>query len=164
MFDSSFTGYQGTVIVDSKPYHLGLYDTAGQEEYDRLRPLSYPQTDVFIIAYSVVNPSSYANVKTKWYPEVHHNCPNTPIILVGTKTDLREDTEILERLEARKEAPITYEQGLKMAEEIGAKKYMECSAYTLRGVKELFDECIREVLKHQNKDKKIKKKKNCNIL
>lgn len=52
-------------MVAGEPYTLGLFDTAGQEDYDRLRPLSYPQTDVFLVCFSVVNPSSYENVKEK---------------------------------------------------------------------------------------------------
>lgn len=52
-------------MVDGKPINLGLWDTAGQEDYDRLRPLSYPQTDVFLICFSVVSPPSFENVRTK---------------------------------------------------------------------------------------------------
>lgn len=52
-------------MVDGKPISLGLWDTAGQEDYDRLRPLSYPQTDVFLICFSIVNPPSFDNVKSK---------------------------------------------------------------------------------------------------
>jgi len=83
-------------MVDGKPISLGLWDTAGQEYYDRLRPLSYPQTDVFLCAFSVVSSSSFEKVLSKWYPEVSHHCPNVPIILVGTKVDLREDSPILQ--------------------------------------------------------------------
>lgn len=97
-------------MVDGKPINLGLWDTAGQEDYDRLRPLSYPQTDVFLICFSLVNPASFENVRAKWYPEVRHHCPATPIILVGTKLDLREDKETIERLKDKKLAPITYPQ------------------------------------------------------
>ena len=52
-------------MIGGEPYTLGLFDTAGQEDYDRLRPLSYPQTDVFLVCYSVVAPASYENVKEK---------------------------------------------------------------------------------------------------
>jgi hypothetical protein len=67
-----------------EPYTLGLFDTAGQEDYDRLRPLSYPQTDVFLICFNVTSPPSFENVKEKWFPEVRHHCPATSCIIVGT--------------------------------------------------------------------------------
>ncbi|MBZ3888311.1 Ras-related C3 botulinum toxin substrate 3 [Sciurus carolinensis] len=120
-----FDNYSANVMVDGKPVNLGLWDTAGQEDYDRLRPLSYPQT---------------------WYPEVRHHCPHTPILLVGTKLDLRDDKDTIERLRDKKLAPITYPQGLAMAREIGSVKYLECSALTQRGLKTVFDEAIRAVL------------------
>ncbi|CAH1759394.1 24411_t:CDS:2 [Entrophospora sp. SA101] len=133
-------------MVDGKPISLGLWDTAGQEDYDRLRPLSYPQTDVFLICFSLVSPSSYENVKSKWYPEIMHHTTNTPLILVGTKLDLREDKETIQKLKQKSQIPITYPQGLQMAKDIGAVRYLECSALTQKGLKSVFDEAIRAVL------------------
>jgi Ras-related C3 botulinum toxin substrate 1 len=160
-----FDNYSANVMVDGKPINLGLWDTAGQEDYDRLRPLSYPQTDVFLIAYSIVNPSSFENVRAKWFPEVSHHCPNTPIVLTGTKLDLREDQETIEKLGAKRQAPITYEQGMQMAKEIGAVKYMECSALTQKGLKAVFDEAIRVVITPPDVKKgKAKKRGGCNLL
>ncbi|KAJ3198202.1 Ras- C3 botulinum toxin substrate 3, partial [Dinochytrium kinnereticum] len=157
----SFDNYSANVMVDGKPINLGLWDTAGQEDYDRLRPLSYPQTDVFLICFSLVSPPSFENVRTKWFPEIGHHAPNTPIILVGTKLDLREDREMIEKLREKRMAPITYPQGLQMAKEIGAVKYLECSALTQKGLKNVFDEAIRAVL---SPAQPAKRKKGCLLL
>jgi len=156
-----FDNYSANVMVDGKPINLGLWDTAGQEDYDRLRPLSYPQTDVFLICFSVISPASFENVRAKWYPEVSHHCPNTPIVLVGTKLDLREDQETISKLKDKGLTPITYPMGLQMAKEISACKYLECSALTQKGLKTVFDEAIRAVL---NPQKPSIKKKGCCLL
>lgn len=71
----SFDNYTANVFVDGRPISLGLWDTAGQDDYDRLRPLSYPDTDVFLICFSLVNPNSFANVADKWSPEISHHAP-----------------------------------------------------------------------------------------
>mmetsp|Transcript_12010 Transcript_12010/g.30913 ORF Transcript_12010/g.30913 Transcript_12010/m.30913 type:complete len:193 (+) Transcript_12010:77-655(+) len=141
-----FDNYSANVMVDGKPINLGLWDTAGQEDYDRLRPLSYPQTDVFLICFSIISPASFENVRAKWYPEVSHHCPQTPIILVGTKLDLREDKDTITALNDKNLMPLNYPQGLQMAKEINAVKYLECSALTQKGLKTVFDDAIRAVL------------------
>lgn len=160
-----FDNYSCNLMVDDKVINLGLWDTAGQEDYDRLRPLSYPQTDVFLLCFSVVSPPSLANIRAKWNPEVTHHCPNVPKILVATKIDLREDAEAVQRLADRKMSPSTPEQGRKMAEEIGAARYFEVSALTGQGLKAVFEEAIRAVLnpKDSQADKKKNKKGRCSI-
>ncbi|XP_055382963.1 ras-related protein Rac1-like [Condylostylus longicornis] len=153
-----FDNYSTNVMVDGKPISLGLWDTAGQEDYDRLRPLSYPQTDVFLICFSLDNPASFENVRAKWFPEIRHHKPNTPIILVGTKLDLRDNKDVIEKLRVKKLSPVAYPQGLGMAKDIGAVKYLECSALTQKGLKTVFDEAIRSVL-CPTMNKKTKKNK-----
>jgi len=82
-------------------------------------------------------------IKVQWYPEIEHHAPNVPIILVGTKLDLRDDEGTRENLRQKKMAPIQYEQAVQVAKDIKAYKYMECSALTQRNLKNVFDEAIR---------------------
>jgi small GTP-binding protein len=76
------------IVVDGEPVNIGLWDTAGQDEYDRLRPHSYPNTDVILVCFSLVSQTSFDNVRYKWYPEIAFHCPNTPLKLIGTMQDL----------------------------------------------------------------------------
>lgn len=147
-------------MVDGKPVNVGLWDTAGQEDYDRLRPLSYPQTDVFLICFSIISPYSFDNVKSKWWPEIQHHAPNVPIILVGTKSDLRSDPNMLQQLQAKGLAVISKDQAEGRAREINAKTYMECSALTQEGLKAVFDSAIQAAI---NKPKP-KPKGKCSII
>jgi len=165
----TYDNYSSNVLMDGKPINLSLWDTAGQDEYDKLRPLSYPQTDIFLICFSLTDPATLENVRSKWNPEVVHHCPNTPIILVGTKSDLR-DAELkklpvsvgaigrrLSRAEGkmdsvqkiqeqRRATSIEHVLGIAMAKEIDAVKYVECSALTKKNLNIVFDEAIRCVL------------------
>jgi len=141
VFDNFTTG----VEVDGKLINFALWDTAGQEEYARLRALSYPETDVFLLCFSVVEPSSFENIKSKWYPEVTHHCPEAKILLVGTKIDLRDDKATLEKLNGEK-LP-TPDMAHKLAESLsGVRGYFECSALTQEGLKRVFEEAIRAVI------------------
>ncbi len=83
------------MVVDGKELGLEVWHTAGAQDYDRLRPLSYNNTDVFIVCFSVVSPTSFASVFEKWIPELRHHAPHTPFVLLGTQTDLREDPVIV---------------------------------------------------------------------
>nr|KJB11996.1 hypothetical protein B456_002G197500 [Gossypium raimondii] len=88
-----FDNFSANVVVDGNTVNLGLWDTAGQEDYNRLRPLSYRGADVFLLAFSLISKASYENVSKKWIPELRHYAPGVPIILVGTKLDLRDDKQ-----------------------------------------------------------------------
>ena len=131
--------------IGDEPYTLGLFDTAGQEDYDRLRPLSYPQTDVFLVCFSVTSPASFENVREKWFPEVHHHCPGVPCLIVGTQVDLRNDESVKEKLAKQKMVPVSKQDGENMAKQLGAVKYVECSALTQYKLKDVFDEVYPNV-------------------
>lgn len=126
-----FDNFNSELTIEDKTYSLNLFDTAGQEDYDRLRPLSYPLTDVFLVCFSVVMPTSYRNIKEKWVSEISYYCPTTPFILIGLQSDLRGNREVVEKLAKDKLKPIEPAKGEKLAKSIGAVKYMECSAFTL---------------------------------
>jgi len=141
-----FDNYVVNLTAGEDTIELGLWDTAGQEEYDRLRPLSYANANVFLICFSVVNPTSFENVTSKWYPEVLHFCPNIPIIVVGTKFDLRADDKTIARLKESNQAPISAEAGEDLAKKLKAVKFIECSAFTGHNLKLVFDEAVKAVL------------------
>ena len=107
-----------------------------QETYDRLRTLSYFDTDVFIVCFSVEDPDSFENIKTKWIPEIRQYRPNTPFILVGTQTDLRGSVVDLTN------ECITYIQGKKAARKYDAETYLECSALEGQGLEAIFKRAL----------------------
>eukprot|EP01116_Phalansterium_solitarium_P011753 TRINITY_DN2751_c0_g1_i2.p2 TRINITY_DN2751_c0_g1~~TRINITY_DN2751_c0_g1_i2.p2 ORF type:complete len:267 (-),score=88.41 TRINITY_DN2751_c0_g1_i2:534-1334(-) len=141
-----FENHTKQVTRDGSLVLLHLWDTAGQEEYDRLRPLSYPSSDIVIVAFSTVSPVSLKNVKEKWAPEIQHYLPDTPAFLVGTKVDLREQGARDPHSEYF--SPVTKEMGEAAAKELGAT-YMEICAKTGQGLNELFEAAISVSLKNR---------------
>ncbi|XP_003742664.1 ras-like GTP-binding protein Rho1 [Galendromus occidentalis] len=154
-----FENYVADIEVDGKQVELALWDTAGQEDYDRLRPLSYPDTDVILMCFSIDSPDSLENINEKWHPEVKHFCPSVPIVLVANKKDLRSDSGTIKELAKMKQEPVRGEEGLAMAEKINAYGYLECSARTKEGVREVFELATRAALQV-----KPRKRKRCALL
>ena len=144
-------GVAGLVLqVGKQAVQLALWDTAGQEDYDKLRPLSYPDTDVLLLCFSIDNPDSLENVAEKWAAEIHHFCPKIPVILVGTKKDLRHDERSRRQLDELKVKAVTPEEGHVMADNIGAAAYLECSAKTREGVQDVFEAAARAALQRRH--------------
>ncbi|XP_074050993.1 rho-related GTP-binding protein RhoB [Macrotis lagotis] len=145
-----FENYVADIEVDGRQVELALWDTAGQEDYDRLRPLSYPDTDVVLLCFSADSPDSLENVPEKWVPEVRHFCPSVPIILVANKKDLRHDEHVRGELARAKQEPVRTEDGRAMALRIQAHDYLECSAKTKEGVREVFETATRAALQKRH--------------
>merc|ERR1712232_295735 len=140
-----FENYTAQMKRGKQNILLHLWDTAGQEDYDRLRPLSYPGADVVLLCFSLVTKASYHAIKEKWSPEVKHYVPNVPHIPVGTKVDLR-DSEMADPHTTKFE-PISKEEGEQMAQQIKAAAYVEVSSKTRKGLDFVFetaDNCALE--------------------
>jgi len=156
-----FENYTADMELNGKSIYLHLWDTAGQEDYDRLRPLSYPGTDVVLLCFSLVSEASFESVQEKWDPEIKHFLPTVPKILVGLKVDLR-DSKTPDPSIGKFEC-ITTQQGLELAKEIGAFKYVESSAKTRMGLSDVFqasiDACIAKSNEKEQKRKERRKKK-----
>jgi small GTP-binding protein len=152
-----FENYSCALMVDGKPISLQLWDTAGQEDYDKLRPLSYPQTDGFLLCFSISSPNSFANIKSKWYPELVHYCgTNVPIVLVGLKSDLRTDRATIRHLQGLGKDLVSQQEAEALAEELGME-YREMSALTQEGMMNTFNTVVRSSLEGQKKKKPKKK-------
>jgi len=139
------------IFVDNVHIELSLWDTAGQEEFDRLRSLSYDNTDVVVLCFSVDSKDSLENVESKWVGEIQENCPGVKLVLVALKCDLRENNDededgAADGAQREKKPMIDYNQGLDVARRIKAMRYLECSAMRNRGVNEAFTEAARVAL------------------
>ncbi|KAL2065583.1 hypothetical protein VTL71DRAFT_3253 [Oculimacula yallundae] len=146
-----FENYVHDIFVDGVHIELSLWDTAGQEEFDRLRSLSYDDTHAIMLCFSVDSKDSLENVESKWVGEIAENCQGVKLVLVALKCDLREqnadDETPAEGGQVReKKDMIDYAQGLEVARRINALRYLECSAMRNRGVNEAFTEAARVAL------------------
>ena len=143
--------------IDGKEVAFNLWDTAGQEGYERLRTLSYPETDIFLMCFCIDSEASLKNVEAKWWPEVGHHCPDGKFILVGLKGDLCEDSG--------GKTLLTLEQLNAVATKIDAIKYLECSAKKQINVDQVFIEAARAILGYTPASSSRKKhSKKCLIL
>lgn len=136
---------------------MALWDTPGQEDHERIRPFSYSETDVILMCFSIDSRISFENIPSKWIPEIKNFCSNVPIILVGNKKDTRNNNDAFKVLKGRKQEPVKSQEGKAMAEQIQAFDYIECSAKTKEGVREVFETATRAALQVNKKRKKEKK-------
>ena len=147
--------------VGDEHYNLQLCEASGSEDYDRLRPIMYPGTDVVLVCFSVVDPVSFENIKERWIPEISHYCPGCPYLLVGLQTDLRGDPSTVETLARMKEKPIPPERAEELARQLNAVAYVECSALTKEGVQQVFDQMVLAALEGHYESKEMNR---CELL
>ncbi|XP_015200856.1 rho-related GTP-binding protein RhoH [Lepisosteus oculatus] len=141
------TVYENTgveVFMDGIQISLGLWDTAGSDTFKNIRPMSYQQADVILLCYSVSNHTSFVNVRHKWISEVRENLPRTPVLVVATQTDQRE-------MGPHRAHCITSAEGKRLAHDIRAKGYLECSALSNRGVQQVFECAVRTAVNQTKK-------------
>lgn len=136
-----FDNYNVNLPVNGSPCSVSLWDTAGQEDYDRLRFLSYPGTDVFVVCFDVANRSSFENVNEKWVHEARYYEPETPILLLATKTDLRNSR-----------STVSTREGMALAETLGVS-YAECSSITNTGVQEALNKAAEMAVSFNTQSK-----------
>jgi small GTP-binding protein len=139
------------VELDEATVTVTVWDTAGADQYDQLRRLSFPDSDIFLVCFCVVSPTSFVNAREKWFAEatVHGASPNAKVVLVGTKIDLRDDPSTNDRLRKKNMAPISREEGVALAKELGMAAYAETSALTGDGVQALFRACCAILLQRE---------------
>lgn len=138
------------VEVDGENVSLCIWDSAGQEEYDAVRPASYSETDLIFLCYSIENKNMLNNIGNKWMPEIRNYCPGAGTFLVALKTDLRTDDG----------KTASKEDGLNMQKKLGALEFFECSAKGNSGVTEVFDAAARWI-KENKKENAPKKRWYC---
>ncbi|VDI80353.1 rho-related GTP-binding protein RhoJ-like [Mytilus galloprovincialis] len=141
-----FENYAGTLAVAGSKYTIGIFDSAGQQDYTNLRAFSYRDSDVFILCYNIADRESFKNIKSFWIPEIkQYNVKKRPIILVATQSDSRHLYE----------DSVTCEEGVELAKDIGAECLIETSAITREGTTETFERVVMSALKHKKKKYKI---------
>lgn len=183
-----FENYVHDIFIDGQSVQLSLWDTAGQEEFDRLRSLSYSDTHCIMLCFSIDSPDSLENVQTRWVGEIADNCDGVKLVLVALKCDLRnnEDADIDQPIQQniddsfnpynphqsmnpyqQPKRLISYEEGLAVAKKVGALRYLECSAKKNRGVNEAFSEAARCALNAKPKgaaNDNVKQNHSCIIM
>lgn len=132
------------------PISISLWDTAGQDEYSRIRTLAYPGTDVFLVCFSVASEQTFENVPLKWIPEIKHHSPGVPIVVVGMQTD------IVNRA-------VSTERGREIAKRVGAADYVECSSREGSNVQAVMQAAVSATIAESAASKQ-KQQPRCHIL
>lgn len=126
--------FEMTLDQSGRGHTISVWDTVGSDDYDRLRPLSYPQTKLFLVCFSVTNRGSFDSVSQKWIPEIRHHNPETKWVLVGTKSDLRSEHGV-----------VTHKEAQTLVERMEGSDYLECSSLNQRDVSMVFEKAVAAI-------------------
>ncbi|XP_028398360.1 ras-like GTP-binding protein rhoA [Dendronephthya gigantea] len=162
-----FNTYTTQMTLNKQSLKLSLWDTAGNPDYDRIRPMAYPETDVFLLCFALDCPDSFINIRDKWIPEIRHFCPKTPVILVGTKKDLQcnkySSAMTVSTIQGLEQT--SSENGRHLAKQLAVYDYLECSARTMAGMREVFETAVQAAQYSAKKRKQERKRRQrCTIL
>lgn len=156
-----YDNYSGMINVDDQTVRLEIWDTAGQEDYSHLRPVSYPNTDIFLVCFSLISPSSLENIDRVWIPDLRaHLSGKFIFILVGLKSDLRDNFDSHRDEYDAESEPISRERAEEFKDRIGASEYIECSSSLRYNVKEVFEAAVKIVLK----DRQERNRRSCQLI
>ncbi|EDR00290.1 uncharacterized protein LACBIDRAFT_192093 [Laccaria bicolor S238N-H82] len=147
---SIFEAFVADRKVNGYDVELALWDTmAGTPDFDRIRPLNYPDTHVVLLCFSVDSQESFDGIEEHWIKELRHFLPFIPILLVATKTDLRYDAQVVNKLSHSGRHLITPEEGSMLARKIGATHYCETSAKQILGVQDTFHRAMQATVREE---------------
>ena len=113
--------------------------------------------DVCLMCFSLVDPRTYKNILKEYYAHFTTRRFDVPILVVGTKCDLVNNVDTLSRLRGEGEAPLTREDGLRLAETINAVGYVECSSLTGLGIDQVFREACKAGLDAKEREPRSKR-------
>jgi len=149
-----FTVFENTSVhipFGDSIVNLQIWDAAPQDAFSKLRAVSYSECNVFLLCFSIVSPPTFENVLRKWYPELLQSCPAVPIILVGCKSDLRENEAVVQKLAEHDMKPISTKQANRMAKQLGINYYVECSSYVNpESLNSAFEVACKEIVSDRN--------------
>ncbi|GFS12530.1 cell division control protein 42 homolog [Elysia marginata] len=137
-----FDNYPVPLKVGGQDFIISLFDTAGQSDFEDLRAYTYKESEVLVLCYSVCDRESFSSVVNQWLPEIkRHTKRRRPVLLVGTQTDLRTGAD----------GEVSPEEGDAMAKLVNADCYIECSAKTREGLKQVFEHVVFSALKFRKR-------------
>lgn len=150
---TTFDHQTKNIVIEETQISLEMWDSAGHEDYERVRHLIYqPKTDVVILCFSLVSPKSLENIENIWVPEIKQYCPNTPYVLAGLKSDLRDEfDENSKEFISKGMEKITKAKGEEMKQKINAFSYVECSSLRQKNVNDVFETACKAFLSQNEK-------------